>query len=112
MSYKAQSTAQNASVGLLIDADLIGCKQYLAACKVLLICMIPKFVPRLPASSNFGNGISGTAFPVKAANSIPLRISHDMNLNTHPEVICALRSRILRGQTTLSSDALVNCYVY
>ena len=112
MSYKAQSTTQNASAGLLINANLIGCKQYLAAFKILLICMIPKFVPRLPASSNFGNGISGTALPVKAANSIPLRTSHNMNLNTHPEVIYALRSRILRSQTTLSSDALVHCYIY
>ena len=112
MIYKAQSTTQNASAGLLSNANLIGCKQYLAACKILLICMIPKFVPRLPASSNFGNGISGTAFPVKAANSIPLRTSHDINLNTHAEVIYILRSRILSGQTILSSDALVHCYVY
>ena len=60
MSCETQSTAQNASAGLLIIANLIGRIEYLAACRILLICLIPKFVPRLPASSNFGNGLSGT----------------------------------------------------
>ena len=75
MSCKTQFTAQNASTSLLIIVNLIGRKQYLAACRILLICMIPKFVPRLPASSNFGSGLSGTAFRVKVANNIPLRTS-------------------------------------
>ena len=51
--------AQNASTGPPILANPIGQKQHLAACRILLICMIPKFVPRLPGCSKFGNGILG-----------------------------------------------------
>ena len=64
--------AQNASTGFPIIAKPIGRKQHLAACRILLICMIPKFVPRLPGWSNFGNGVSGAAFQLKVANNIPL----------------------------------------
>ena len=103
--------AQNASAGLLIIANLIGGKEHLAACSILLICMIPKFVPRLCTSSNFGNGVSDTAFPVKVAYSIPICTSHKMRLNIHTEVIYALGSRTLSDQTTYSSNALVSCYV-
>ena len=84
---------QNASTGLPIIAKPIGRKQPLAACRILLICMIPKLVPRLPGCSNFGNGVLGAAFPLKVANNIPLRTNHNMDLNIHAGVIYTLRSR-------------------
>ena len=78
--------AQNASTGVPILANPIGRKQHLAACRILLIGMIPKIVPRLPGCSNFGNGVWGSAFPLKVANNIPLRPNHNMNRNIHAGV--------------------------
>ena len=109
MRCEAHFKAQNASTGLLIIVYLIGRKQYLAACRILLICMIPKILPRPPALSNFGNGVSDMGFPVKFARSTPLHTNHNMNLNTHAEMIYTLRSRILSGQASISSNASVNC---
>ena len=85
--------AQNVSTGLPVIAKPIGRKQDLAACRILLICMIPKFVPILPSWSNFGNGVSGAAFPLKVANNIPRRTNRYMNLNIHAGVIYTLRSK-------------------
>ena len=85
--------AQNTNTGLPILANPIGRKQHLAACRILLIGMIPKIMPRLPGWSNFGNGVWGAAFPLKVANNIPLRTNHNMSLNIHAGVIDTLRWR-------------------
>ena len=58
--------AQNASTGLPIIANPIGRKQHLAAYRILLICMIPKFVPRLHGWSNFGYGVSDAALSAQS----------------------------------------------
>ena len=108
-SCEAPSTAQNAWANALVILNLIGREEDLVACRILLICMIPKFVPRLRTGSNFGNGVSGTAFPVKVAHDKPLHTNHNMSLYTHAEMIYPLRSRFVNGQTSISSDASVNC---